>query len=163
MSSNSSEVQAKTAYGNISPLGFHRYASEFLSAARSIEQSDIFSPVPYYLLCRALELTLKAFLLARGLSKKELKNMKKYGHDLEKLFNISDEMGLRSITHISDEYKQLVSASNDYYGSKAFEYFDVYRAMQGYSGLPDINKLDEFVGQLIADLEPCIRNEVLST
>jgi hypothetical protein len=51
---------------HISPLGFHRYASEFLRAAQGFKINDGFSPVPYYLICRSTELSLKAFLLAKG-------------------------------------------------------------------------------------------------
>jgi len=58
---------------HINPLGFHRYASEFLRAAQDFRMNDGFSPVPYYLVCRSIELALKAFLLAKGIPEGEVK------------------------------------------------------------------------------------------
>lgn len=49
MLENSVTVVPETAHLFISPLGFHRYASEFLATARISKRSDPFSPVPYYL------------------------------------------------------------------------------------------------------------------
>ncbi len=51
----------------MTPVGYAVYAEQFLKAAQSIPKDDKqFTPVPYYLYCRALELILKAFLLAKG-------------------------------------------------------------------------------------------------
>jgi hypothetical protein len=79
-------LKAEPGLLHISPLGFHRYASEFLRAAQGFKINDGFSPVPYYLICRSMELALKAFLLAKGLPKKKLKE-RNLGHDLEKVLN----------------------------------------------------------------------------
>ena len=35
----------------LGPLGFLRYAGEFLNAAHSVPRLPTFSPVPYYLYC----------------------------------------------------------------------------------------------------------------
>ena len=68
------------------PVGFAIYADQFLKAAQSIPEVDTkFTPVPYYLYCRALELILKAFLQLQGHKLSELRK-KKYGHNLEALW-----------------------------------------------------------------------------
>src|SRR5690349_5221260 len=91
-------VQVGTATVRMSPVGFGLYAEEFLKAGESIpEQSQargntVFTPVPYYLFCRALELVLKAFLLAQHQSLDELKN--RYRHDLGKLWRKANDLKL---------------------------------------------------------------------
>jgi hypothetical protein len=52
-------IQAEPIVFNIKPYGFQRYAQEFMYAERTFEATDNFSPVPYYLLCRSIELSLK--------------------------------------------------------------------------------------------------------
>ena len=75
-------IQVNPVHIFITPLGFHTYATDFLTAARDLKPSGHFPPVPYYLCCRAIELSLKSFLLGKGVTKKMLK--KKLGHDLVK-------------------------------------------------------------------------------
>jgi len=67
-------ITPATATVNISPIGFHHYASQFAASARQAQAGlgGTFSPVPYYLYCRSLELVLKAFLLAKGVPKDDL-------------------------------------------------------------------------------------------
>lgn len=83
-------VGVGTAMVRIGPVGFVLYAEEFLEAACAIPEhsqargSRRFTPVPFYLFCRALELALKAFLLAKNRPLDELKAI--YGHDLEALW-----------------------------------------------------------------------------
>lgn len=66
-------IEVRTAHLFVSPLGFHFYASEFLDAARSAKRPEHFSPVPYYLYCRSIELSLKSFLLCKGVPKDDLR------------------------------------------------------------------------------------------
>jgi hypothetical protein len=71
----------------ISSIGYGFMASKALfaeSAKISAQTAAVgsYSPVPYFLYCRSLELVLKAYLLARGVSKG---NLNKFGHDLLKL------------------------------------------------------------------------------
>ena len=56
-------VSVPPALVHLSPLGFNRYAAHFLHAEASLSPEQGFSPVPYYLCCRSIELSLKAFLL----------------------------------------------------------------------------------------------------
>jgi hypothetical protein len=82
-------VEIGTVNVRMRPVGFALYAEEFLIAADSIPATSrargntTFSPVPYYLLCRALELALKAYLIERHVSEGKL--TKRYGHNLEAL------------------------------------------------------------------------------
>jgi len=138
---------------HISPLGFHRYASEFLRAAQGFKINDGFSPVPYYLICRSMELSLKAFLLAKGFPKKRLKE-RKLGHDLEKILKKAISIGLDKFVPLSPQHTEELEKANKYYASKGFEYFEVIKAMTGYRNLPDISVLTDFATLLVTKLEP---------
>ncbi|MEK6553511.1 MAG: hypothetical protein AABZ54_08705, partial [Bacteroidota bacterium] len=55
--------------------------------------------VVYYLIGHSIELSLKSFLLRRGLKKEELKN--KYGHDLSALLSESRRRKLGNIVKLT--------------------------------------------------------------
>jgi hypothetical protein len=142
---------------HISPLGFHRYASEFLRAAQGFKVNDGFSPVPYCLVCRSMELSLKAFLLAKGFPKKRLKE-RNLGHDLEKILKKAISMELDKFVTLSTQHTEELIKANKYYSSKGFEYFEVVKAMTGYRNLPDISVLADFATILVNKLEPvCLK------
>jgi hypothetical protein len=82
------------------PMNFYSLADDYYRSAIYIVQAQEkgvldfhFRPfVPYYLFCHAVELALKGFLRAKGLSKKELKD--KYNHNFRKLITHSICRGL---------------------------------------------------------------------
>ena len=51
---------------NMTPFGFHKYASDYLDTANKWTGETHYSPVPYFLYCRTIELGLKGYLLAKG-------------------------------------------------------------------------------------------------
>ena len=142
---------------NLSPLGFHYYASHFLAAARSAPPARGFSPVGYYLYCRALELVVKAFLLERGVPQSDLKK-KSLGHDLLRLLANADELGLAALVEVTASEREEIRKANDYYVDKGFEYFAVIRAVTGYSALPDLAVLDQLAQRLVTGLHDCCLN-----
>jgi hypothetical protein len=119
------------------PVGFSLCAEEFFLAGASIPQhsrargNTTYTPVPYYLFCRALELILKAFLLAKHRPLDELK--KSYGHDLQALWRAATEQGILDVVGICDpDFSIDLQSANSYYKGKAFEYFDFRRWAHGY-------------------------------
>jgi len=146
-------LKAEPGVLHISPLGFHRYASEFFRAAQDFKINDGFSPVPYYLICRSVELALKAFLLAQGVPKRTLKE-RTLGHDLEKVLKKAVSLGLDQVVSITPQHKEELGKANNYYASKGFEYFEVTRAATGYPNLPDLRVLSDFASLLITKLKP---------
>ncbi len=90
--SGSVVVSVGTATFRVDPVGFAIYADQFLKAAQSVPKSSKSTPVPYYLFCRALELILKAFLLAKGHGLTVLGTC--YRHDLEALWKAAVKEGL---------------------------------------------------------------------
>jgi len=136
---------------NISPLGFHQYSNEFLKAGQGFKDGGKFSPVPYYLYCRSIELSLKSFLLSKGVSKEILK--KKLGHNLEKIINEAESLGLNDVVVIAKQHRIELKKANEYYVSKGFEYFEVLKAVTGYQNLPDLLSLSEMASLLVLNIE----------
>ena len=71
----------------ITPIAFHRYAKDYLNLAQFLTFDGPFSPVPYFVIWCSIELSLKAFLRVNDVSTKDLRNMKKYGHNIISLLN----------------------------------------------------------------------------
>lgn len=99
MPSKNVTINALPGEINISPIGFHIYAVDFFNTARTLDVSTKFSPVPYYCYSRSIELVLKAFLLAKGVTISELKQQP-LGHDLEKVLNKAKELGLDKFGYV---------------------------------------------------------------
>jgi len=152
-------IEVPVAKIKISPLGFHHYGSEFLRTGRSFNKAkEGFSPVPYYLYSRAIELLLKAFLLSKGISKEELKKKKTFGHDLMKALNKARLLGIDDIVEITLEEEKEVEKTNAYYAKKEFEYFEILNTVNGYPGLPDLEVLNELASKLAEKLKQVCLN-----
>jgi len=120
----------------LSPLGFQMWATQFLQAARAVEETGSFSPVRYFLACRSIELALKAYLLARGHSPMSLKNS--MGHDLCKALAKAQDESLADVVALTDAESEVVKSANSLYRSKRFEYFEVLDAVRGFPNRPDM-------------------------
>ena len=147
-------VEVGTATVRMGPVGFALYAEEFYIAGSSIPEhskgrgNTAFTPVPYYLMCRALELILKAYLLAEHRQIDELKNQ--YGHNLNKLWSEANKCGLSDILGTySLNFEADLTNANSYYQGKAFEYFDFSRWAHGYEDLPPLDRFKEEIQNII--------------
>jgi len=138
---------------NLTPFAFHHFAARYRDVARTAQVSSGFSPVPYYLYCRALELSFKAFLLLNGVTKKEIK-AKALGHDLVRNLDRAEGLGLSSVVSVSAQEREEVVKANAYYFDKDFEYANIMRAVRGYRDLPDLAVLDGLVDNLLIALRP---------
>ncbi len=150
-------VSVEPATFRMTPVGFAVYAEQFLKAAQSIPTDGKFTPVPYYLYCRALELIFKAFLLAKGHRLSKLR--KKYGHNLKALWKAARKDGLAdAVPELPSEIGSVLALANPYYKGKAFEYFDFRRWAHGYEDLPSLDRIGDSTAMLIEKLKPyCIR------
>jgi hypothetical protein len=144
-------IQVGTAHLFITPLGFHTYATDFLMAARELKAPVHFSPVPYYLLCRSIELSLKSYLLGTGVTKKTLK--KKLGHDLEKILKRAKKERLSDLVQLTVVQEKCLEKANKYYASKGFEYFEAINALRGYRDRPALAELDSLAAELVSKLK----------
>lgn len=139
-------IKAESVHINVSPTMFHLYAMHYYRCRKGFQLREPFSPVPYFLVCRAIELELKARHL-KSKSRTEVK--KEYGHNIKRAYDDLD-----ALEQILDEieYSQLEKASAIYnVPNKGFEYCSVYDAATGYTNFPDLHILDRIANKLIGD------------
>lgn len=110
--------------------GFAKYASEFFEAALDADDKmglkpgyELMAPVPVmYLVGHSIELSLKAFLLHKGISINNLK--RKIGHNLIKAYKKAKEMGLDEYVQLSSADLRILELINNLYASKQLNYVD---------------------------------------
>lgn len=128
---------------NLSPDAFHIYATHYLKCRRDFKCPDtFFSPVPYFLLCRAIELEIKSRHL-KHMTQKQVKD--RFWHKLAEAY---DALEPAEKTLNQNEERTLRVAS-DIYNNKDFEYFGPRDALTGYKRFPDLALLDSIASKLI--------------
>jgi len=127
---------------NLAPDAFHRWAQHYYKCKQDFASPQRFSPVPYFLLCRAIELELKARHL-NMMTQEEVKSA--FGHDL-----------MRAYDALPPPQKQLDSAevlllrhASVIYCGKGVEYFDAENALTAYKRYPDLAALDRVARSLV--------------
>ena len=108
--------------GSETPEGFARAGEEFFCAASLVlNQSPSVSFPAYFLLGRAAELLLKAFLMQRTVSIEVLSHAP-YGHDLINLLELACSNGLQDAISLSELEKATLNLLSNDYSDKRFEY-----------------------------------------
>ena len=105
------------------PLGLWLHAKQFADAARAVRgggENHILLPA-YYLLGHSIELSLKAFLLGRGVPLTKLKS-KTFGHDIKALLTESRNHRLGSEVKLDPREIGVIILLNHDYVAKRFEY-----------------------------------------
>lgn len=145
--SKSETVKVFVIKGKITPYGFYSYARDYLTAFLNNQEKKRYSPVPYFLCCRSLELFFKAYLLAKGVS---LNTLKKVRHDLLVALRNAKERDLESLVDISPEAEEELRKANEYYKEKEFEYYEriMFKAGLRYPDLPKLHTLKELAENL---------------
>lgn len=143
-------IEPQTGHLNLSPLMFHEYAIHYLQCKCSFSKDVSYSPVPYFLLCRAIELELKAKHL-ESISRVEVQTQ--FGHDLRKSY---DDLPASQKILNQEEYKELVNTSRIYNKPKGFEYVSVYDAVTGMKDFPNLDVLEQIARKLIGELSPTL-------
>jgi hypothetical protein len=141
----------------LGPLGLQMYAADYLSAAKEVAPPEVrFSQARIFLVCRALELALKAFLSLKGNSLEKLADGK-CGHNLEYLLSQAKQRGLSTLINLEERHRFQICRASTYYLEKVFEYPALAEAMTGYSKSPDTSLLIDAAEMLIPALqEPCL-------
>lgn len=135
-------INAGVGYVNISPEAFHMWAQHYYKCKQDFQSPTKFSPVPYFLLCRTLELEIKSRHLGT-MKRDEVKD--KFGHNLLRAYDsLSKEQKVLNEAELS-----VLSAANEIYRGKGFEYFNPEHALRGYSNFPDLGALDAVAKKLI--------------
>ena len=116
---------------------FFRFGEEFHSVAVKAG-----SPlVRAYLLGQAVELYLKAFLLARGVAVADVKD--KYRHNLVRLLDAGEANGITDHVRVSVEIKADIASINALYATKALQYFSLIHVFNN-PALPNLARLFRF-------------------
>ncbi len=130
-------------------MGLWHHAKEFYEAASVVLNAAgaKVSLPSYYLLGHSIELSLKAFLAARGVPIAELKS-RKYGHDLKALLTEARRRKLGLEVKLSAVDVGVIELLNFDYVAKRFEYRET-----GVYHLPLINLADDVTGKLVKGLK----------
>ena len=108
-------------------------ASDFFDAAETLWPSNTdlvhqsSKPTPFvvhYLIGHSIELSLKSFLLSRGLKIDELKS-NKYGHNLSVLLSESRRRKLGNIVKLTQRERKAIELLNVFYFTKELEYIKI--------------------------------------
>jgi hypothetical protein len=149
----------------MSAKGTLRYAQEFLESADILQprasnalsrfRSDHEVSIPvYYLLCHAIELSLKAYLSHVGYSEKELSGRNKqrgiFGHNLLALYDAALKEGLSD--GFSPLDRRLLELITPYFVSKRIEYF--YRGVATY---PKHSLLGDFATRILGSVRTALK------
>jgi hypothetical protein len=116
------EVNVPSACIDMSSMGFFIDSEDFLSAYKAYAPKRPFSSAKCFLVCRAFELALKAFIASKGESRNSIKAG--CGHDLVKGLALAKRKGLLALVGISDADEIEVELANNWYKSKRLEYFE---------------------------------------
>jgi hypothetical protein len=138
------EIRPASIDANLAPDAFHLWAHHYYQAKQSfsLPEGAGFSPVPYFLLCRAIELELKSRYLPT-VTQSEVKG--RFSHRVIDAYNKLPPA--HRILH-AEEASVLATVSPKY-ADKDFEYFDPQDALGGYKSYPTLDKLDAIALKLI--------------
>jgi hypothetical protein len=127
---------------NFSAPSFRMWASHYYKCFKDFQSpGGGWSPVPYALLCRAIELELKS----RHLEKIGLSRVKDFLHDLLQLYD-----DLPASQHVLNrEERKLLQKASELYKEKAFDYVQVMDAATAYKRFPDLTRLDAVTKKLL--------------
>jgi hypothetical protein len=147
-------IKTEPGYFYITPVGFFAYAKDFHSAGVQWKTERNYSPVPYFLFCRSIELGLKAFVLAKGEKLSFVR--KRISHDIYKAFKRALHHSLESFLITTESERKEIIAANKYYSDKGFEYFSLEIFLGSKSDLPDLQILRQYSEKLLEKTEAII-------
>jgi hypothetical protein len=110
-------MKVEPGFVNFSAFAFHRHALHYYKCVQNFRSPDSWSPVPYALLCRAIELELKARHLEITPGQPGVR--KKYGHNLETAY---EALPTKQKVLTVAERATLHEANKVYNGDKGFDY-----------------------------------------
>ena len=121
---------------------FHMWATQYYKCKQGFEYSGRISPVPYFLLCRSIELELKS----RHLKHKTQKQVKdEFRHDLIKSYEALEPADqLLNVNEID-----VLKRANIVYAGKGFEYCAPMDVLKGYPLYPELEELDSITKILL--------------
>jgi hypothetical protein len=134
-------------------LGLWRHAKEFADAASLIlnRAGSAVSLPTYYLLGHSIELSLKAFLVGRGLKVAKLRS-KAFGHDLRACLEEARRLKLGREVKLTPMEVGVIQLLSFDYAAKRFEYRET-----GVYHLPLIDVLEQVTHKLVHGLKSSVK------
>ena len=138
----------KETDGSTTSYGLWRYGNDFYRAAVTLnENHNEQGFMPFYsTIGQSIELSLKAFLLAKDIDIKTLSH--EYRHNLNKLISKSRELNLESIAKLNNAHIAAIDLMSDEYLKKKYHYIKTGRIM-----LPENNLIIQAAHVLTINLE----------
>lgn len=144
-------VAGQSVKKGVTARSLHTHAKAFFDASELVHQSAIADPLPKcFLWGRTVELFLKSFLLAQGLTVPELK--RRFGHDLDGLFQEAQRRGLSKLIGADVKHSGIVRILNFDYQNKRLE----YREAGGNYFIPDADLTQTFIRRLQKGIDCCL-------
>ena len=143
--------------GRTRPVGLARYAKEFHEAAEAADRAlghkpgfEIVAPIPVlYLIGHSIELSLKAFLVHRGVGLRELRTQ--FGHSLHRCLKRAKELGLLDILAFDEHELGAFAVLDDLYSTKQLEYI-----VTGAKSFPIYGHLQSMSAKLLGSVGPLV-------
>lgn len=128
------------------PIGFARYANEFLDAALITDvgmgggdEYDFFAPVPVmYLIGHSIELSLKSFLLHSGKTLDDVRY--DFGHNLIQAMDAAINEGLDEHVDIDAHEIGTLKVLDELYASKQLNYIHGLKEVPSFAPLESLAK-----------------------
>lgn len=150
-------LQAESIEVHVDGYWLRHYATDFLDAAKAFKSPvNRFSPVPYYLICHSIELSLKSFLYSAGFKRKD---RKKLNHDLEKALKVAEENELGAHLKTAPNERDALEKANRLYPKKEFEYFESLETIYDPHDF-DLEVLASFAQRLLDAIEGPVRASI---
>lgn len=134
--------------GITTPFGLLRFAEEYRLAAtlvvKGADPPEHSSPA-FMLIGHSIELSLKAFLLARGIPIDTL-SKRPYGHDLDRLLADSLRLRIDRLVPLYDFHREAIALTSPVYRKHEFRYIT-----NGFRTLPEWG----FIAHTAAELTRC--------
>jgi hypothetical protein len=100
-----------------------------------------------FLVGQAIELAMKAYLLAKGISLRQLR--RDYGHELHRSLRKAKESGLASVVSLSADEEQVVELLDSLYSTKQLQYI-----VTGAKTFPVFGPLESVTRKLVYAIGP---------
>ena len=154
-------IKVPPARAILTGVAFSVYAERYRDAAvaclRVSKSLPGFDPVPYQLLCQALERHLKSFVwLKDHVGVRSIKS--KYGHDLEKLWCYAKARGIGRYVATTDLRNECIAIVGPYYRKRQFNYLDIHMLADGYRQirahpkiLPALSRMTKQLGKSLQE------------
>lgn len=150
-------LQISNAVVRVDGYWLRHYAGDFLAAAKDFKPPvNRFSPVPYYLICHSIELSLKSFLFTAGFKKADRRRL---NHDLEKALRAAENNGLSTHIQLTADERGLLHKANRLYPKKEFEYFESLETIYDPHDF-ELDALASLARKLFEAIEPPVTGSI---